>query len=745
MKNKIQLIFALFAVLCAGFFLVLDAKQASADTVLDFEYRQNGPLPAAQTVRVYNNTYAGGERIEHWKAQGYSSWLTVNPKCAKSSLPNPNPDNCVLASVSPGSSTEVSIRPNTSDLGTIGASTTIVFSGYDSTGSVVPGSDQYVVVNYGFAFTAVKNGPLPEARPLTLKNGTASGGEDIASWEAKDYAPWLRVEPRTGGSVAAGEEVSVTVQPNTTDINPGTYITVIHFFGKDASGSPVVNTDQRVYVKYIIKNPIIEFTAVKDSAILPDAQVTQIYSNTTPGAVQVGAWRSVAGATWISTTPASGTTNASGNTGNLSIKPTTTALPIGTHTSTITYTGYNGENAIADSQVVVDVRYTIRPLETCAIKVNAEYNGVITTPPGSAYNYTLLGPRTISSSGEKTFNEPAAPESWKIIYTSGTSAQFVGYNNQNQSCTQQGGSITFTLKFNNQSPPEPFPREAENTSLNPEVACGSIRLTWGSAPGAASYTLYRSNNANQPGTPWVTGITALTYTDLTPIVNRTYYYWIQAVNQFGSSDITDGKFNPTSGISVVPCGANFSTSTKSIIAVNGKQYRSKTCDGINQPGVVTNIKTGDTVTMKITLCNTGTLSASNVVVKDSFNGTNVTLVDRSTIQFRGGTNTLYREANNEFTFEFGAINKRCGASENCASNVATVTFDAVVTPPAESTQKLLRLRNVGLMTFSVAGKQPDNLGCVGLGTTEINPCRLDTGYIVFSNGLKSPVQEEVNP
>jgi len=314
-----------------------------------------------------------------------------------------------------------------------------------------------------------------------------------------------------------------------------------------------------------------------------------------------------------------------------------------------------------------------------------------------------------------------------------SSARFMGYNNQSQSCSQTGGSITFTLQFEDRFPDPPTNPKIENSAMNGAVACGTISLSWVPGTGATTFNLYRSTDKNNRGGVWQAGVTGTSFTDTSPALNTTYYYWIQSVNQFGTSDAI--LASPQSGVIATQCIANFGTSNKVITKVNGKDYKFNSgCRISSQAGTGITIKKGDVITVAFNLCNTGTLNASNIQIKDNLANTNLSLQDPSTVKIVGA-NGNFTQQGTELIFNVDQV--------QAGKNVG-ITFDLVVTAPTGTTQKLLRLRNLGLMVFSTSSPS-NNGGCNGTGTDYSNPCRLDTGYIVFSNQLKAPDQEEVKP
>ena len=73
------------------------------------------------------------------------------------------------------------------------------------------------------------------------------------------------------------------------------------------------------------------------------------------------------------------------------------------------------------------------------------------------------------------------------------------------------------------------------TGLTALANSDQVTLTWGSVPGAASYTVGRSTTNGGPYTPVASNLSATTYTDAGLTDGITYYYVLTAVNAGGSS------------------------------------------------------------------------------------------------------------------------------------------------------------------------------------------------------------------
>lgn len=98
------------------------------------------------------------------------------------------------------------------------------------------------------SFTAVKGAALPSSQPLTIKN---TGGGTL-NWSVTDscsVSDWLNENPMSG-TTGAGSNSSVNVQPNTTNLAPGTYSCTITVSSTNADNSP-----QTVSVNYYITEP----------------------------------------------------------------------------------------------------------------------------------------------------------------------------------------------------------------------------------------------------------------------------------------------------------------------------------------------------------------------------------------------------------------------------------------------------------------------------------------------------------
>lgn len=300
-----------------------------------------GAAPAAQNVTVSN---AGGGSLSPLTtsityASG-SGWLTAT-----------------------ASGLTISLQPNLAAVSTAGSYTaTVLVASAGATNSPQPIVVTFNVAqqptitlsNTAFAFAAVEGGGNPAAQTFTVTN--AGGGTLASPSITPTYlvgAGWLQTSV-TGTSPT----YTVSIQPMTDALTPGTYTATLAVASAGASNSP-----QWVSVTFSVGSAAVPTIALSRSSLtfatnvgaaLPAAQAVTV-SNAGSGtlAAPTASIAYASGDAWLSATVTGGPTSYT-----LSVRPTSTTLPAGTYSATVNVASTGASNtpqAIAVSYTVVGV------------------------------------------------------------------------------------------------------------------------------------------------------------------------------------------------------------------------------------------------------------------------------------------------------------------------------------------------------------------------------------------------------
>ena len=196
-------------------------------------------------------------------------------------------------------------------------------------------------------FTGAEGGANPAAQTLSITN---TGGGTL-SWSASESASWLSLSPASGTTTTETDTISVSV--NTAGLTTNTYTGIITL---TASGS--TNPTQQVSVTLTVTPPpstigqtptFLTFIGLEGGA-QPTVQGLNI-TNTGKGTLS---WSVSESASWLSLSPASGTTTT--ETDAITVSVNTTGLLTNTYTAPITITA--GGAANTPQQVLVTLAIT---------------------------------------------------------------------------------------------------------------------------------------------------------------------------------------------------------------------------------------------------------------------------------------------------------------------------------------------------------------------------------------------------
>ncbi len=86
------------------------------------------------------------------------------------------------------------------------------------------------------------------------------------------------------------------------------------------------------------------------------------------------------------------------------------------------------------------------------------------------------------------------------------------------------------------------PAAPTGVSASDGTSTAKVRVTWSASSGATYYRVYRAtSNSSSAATELATSVTHLYYDDTSAEVGTTYYYWVQAVNSVGESDLSSSN------------------------------------------------------------------------------------------------------------------------------------------------------------------------------------------------------------
>gem|GEM_PF-6332164 len=272
-------------------------------------------------------------------------------------------------------------------------------------------------------------------------------------------------------------------------------------------------------------------------------------------------------------------------------------------------------------------------------------------------------------------------------------------------CTNGGLSVTDTATINvfNGSPPSVI---ADNYNSDSNVQCGQVKISWTAGAGASTYRVFRNTDSNPTGSVEVTtsDISATTFTDTTvpQPFTQNYYYFVKSRDASGNYSNYSA---PTSAIAPVVCGVILSTSDIDVIAVNHNTVSTPLPCSTQTESFTTNtalILSGDVVTFRVNICNTGTKDIDAAATPISITHTLTNLTKPT-----NGWNAIYN-CNSQCSGNLNEVSVGSGGSNiiqltltngvlprkiNGQPGVWSVTFDTATLKPTTANSSLHRFQN----------------------------------------------------
>ena len=386
-----------------------------SSSLLSYTYQSGGNLPQALAVTV-----TASSAVAFTAAASGGSWLSVSP--ASGTTPASLSVSVDPTGLSPGSydGTITITAPGASNSPqTVSVSLTVTSSTSAPTISLNPN-----VLNY----TYQSGGNLPQALAVTV---TASSA--VAFTAAASGGGWLSVSPASGTTPA-----SLSVSVNPTGLSPGSYNGTITITAPGVSNSPqtvsvslVVSSIGSIGTATMSVNPsVLNYAYQSGGNLLPPQAVTVAATSA------VAFTASAAGSSWLSVSPASGTTPFS-----LSVSVNPTALSPGVYSGTITITALGASN----SPQTVSVSLVVSSIGAATINVNPS---VLNYAYQSGGNLPQPQAVTVTASWAAAFTAVASGGTWLSVGpASGTTpaSLSVSVNPMALSPGVYNGTITITV------------------------------------------------------------------------------------------------------------------------------------------------------------------------------------------------------------------------------------------------------------------------------------------------------------
>jgi len=159
---------------------------------------------------------------------------------------------------------------------------------------------------------------------------------------------------------------------------------------------------------------------------------------------------------------------------------------------------------------------------TYAYKVRVTWSSVSGATSYTVYRATSSGgtKSTIGSISNTTYDDTSASVGTTYYYWVKASNSY--------------GTSDYS-SYNTGSRAGTAPSAPTNVSASDDTYTDRVRVTWNASSGATSYKVYRATSSG--GTKTTMGSTSsTTYDDTSASVGTTYFYWVKALNSYGTSD-----------------------------------------------------------------------------------------------------------------------------------------------------------------------------------------------------------------
>ena len=354
-----------------------------------------------------------------WHATPAAKWLTLTP--ARGQLDG-------------ASSAVLAVGVNTGDLGRGTYTSTILFSAGHNTQIVavqlvIQGSPARSAPILGISTSSLNfsNAQGQENPPGQVVTITNNGGGPLYWHTTVNMlgSAWLGAAP-SGGVITAGKTGQVTINVDTSQLTPGTYMGQVTLVGTDAHGVAAAGSPQTIMVNLLVQPPCIlaqpssgalAFNAVLGSPDPGPQQVTITASGNCAWPLSVHTSTSNS-ASWLNLALSPGSISAGGQQVTIQVAPSLAGIGPGTYTAqvSVTATDNSGTQAQASPQTF---SVTLAVSEPCVLHVSS---------PPPALSFTVAQGQAAPPAQNLIFKETGdctRPVSWKAMGDTGSNAWLV--------------------------------------------------------------------------------------------------------------------------------------------------------------------------------------------------------------------------------------------------------------------------------------------------------------------------------
>ena len=161
--------------------------------------------------------------------------------------------------------------------------------------------------------------------------------------------------------------------------------------------------------------------------------------------------------------------------------------------------------------------------------------GSTTTSSAGIYALRLPGNKTYSVVASASGAQPSEGSVYlQKSVTTGTSEIYY-YPGTGTIGNSWGNDFALTMSTDPGAPAAPT-----GVSASEGTSTEGVIVTWSPAASATSYSVWRSDTASSAtASSLASGLTATSYTDRSAVAGKTYYYWVRATNQGGTSGFSE--------------------------------------------------------------------------------------------------------------------------------------------------------------------------------------------------------------